>query len=237
MSKINYSKNISQISQEFNFGIISHSKIKSYLIMGNVANNYSRVTSKLTEIGIKKYQIIDLAHPQITKIGLDDLKKAIKNLWVKPAAIEEIHYLIINGDLLNLISQNRLLKITEEPPNHIRIIIFTVHKKNLIPTLLSRLLIIETADRLQVNHQFNWKKILKKDLVELFKISEKLAKSNHLESIIDSWLLTSCRFEGMTKKKQGICHQLLTAKQLLKTNTNKRLLLDNILINAKDDII
>ena len=211
--------------------------VSSYLFVGEVSKIYQELREKLTQTGAKPYHIIDFASFLIEKIGIEEIRQAMRKIRIKPIGKNDKIYFLLNANLLNGPTQNSLLKIVEEPPSYLKIIFFSSHKKFLLPTLLSRLTTIELGQSIDQTEKYPLNELAKKELAELFKLSEKIVKANQLESVLNSWLLTNCTWRDMTRKRQKICQELLTAKKLLTTNTNKRLLLDNILLKIKDDTI
>ncbi len=214
--------------------------VSSYLLVGEVSKIYQELQKKLAHEGVKKYHLIDFASPLTEKIAIEEIRRALSKIRIKPAGESEVFYFLLNANLLNSETQNSLLKIVEEPPSYLKIIFICAHKKFLLPTLLSRLTILELGQNIDSTEKYPLKDLAKKELYELFKLSEKITKANQLESVLNSWLLTNCSMRDMTRKRQEICHELLVAKKLLSTNTNKRLLLDNIFLkiisNTNDTI-
>jgi len=63
-------------------------------------------------------------------------------------AEEHIKYLLLAAKNFNPISQNALLKLLEEPPRNIELIIITESKSTLLPTVRSRLKIVQERSTL-----------------------------------------------------------------------------------------
>jgi DNA polymerase III delta prime subunit len=81
------------------------------------------------------------------KILVDDLSEL--NSWSIKAPCEEVEKVLIINNIqdMNVVGQNKLLKIVEEPPEKLTIILISSNIDSLIPTLRSRTL------------QFNFKKL------------------------------------------------------------------------------
>ena len=71
---------------------------------------------------------------------IDDSKAVMAEAYI---AEEHIKYLVLAAKTFNTISQNALLKLLEEPPRNIELIIITESKSTLLPTVRSRLKIIK----------------------------------------------------------------------------------------------
>ena len=71
---------------------------------------------------------------------IDDSKAVMAEAYI---AEEHIKYLVLAAKTFNTISQNALLKLLEEPPRNIELIIITESKSTLLPTVRSRLKIVK----------------------------------------------------------------------------------------------
>ena len=71
---------------------------------------------------------------------IDDSKAVVAEAYI---AEEHVKYLILAAKTFNVISQNALLKLLEEPPRNIELIVITESKSTLLPTVRSRLKIIK----------------------------------------------------------------------------------------------
>ena len=71
---------------------------------------------------------------------IDDSKAVMAEAYI---AEEHVKYLVLAAKTFNTISQNALLKLLEEPPRNIELIIITESKSTLLPTVRSRLKIIK----------------------------------------------------------------------------------------------
>ena len=71
---------------------------------------------------------------------LENAKAVIAESYISES---EVKYLILGAHSYNVISQNALLKVLEEPPRNIEFIIISPTKSNLLPTVRSRLPIIK----------------------------------------------------------------------------------------------
>ena len=109
----------------------------------------------LVKLRFKKPNKIDKnIHPDCLIIDSTDGKILVEDLteinsWSIKAPFEEIEKILIINNMqdMNVVSQNKLLKIVEEPPEKLTIILISSNIDSLIPTLRSRTL------------QFNFKKL------------------------------------------------------------------------------
>ncbi|MDZ7744961.1 MAG: hypothetical protein U5K77_04375 [Candidatus Saccharibacteria bacterium] len=79
--------------------------------------------------------------PEKNSIGIDAVRNIQSTLKLKAPGSQKIRRVIIIHDAQNLTveAQNALLKILEEPPEDVRIIMTSVSQKALLPTVESRL--------------------------------------------------------------------------------------------------
>ena len=71
---------------------------------------------------------------------VDDVRKAFENIYEKPFLLDKKIYFIENFEYLNTNSQNAMLKILEEPPHFIVIVLLSKNTNNILDTIKSRCL-------------------------------------------------------------------------------------------------
>lgn len=79
------------------------------------------------------------------KIGVDDIRDAISEMYVKPVLGDKKVFVINSGDKFNLESQNCILKSLEEPPPYAVILITTPNVNGIIETVKSRCVVLSLA--------------------------------------------------------------------------------------------
>lgn len=77
-----------------------------------------------------------------TRITVDTIRKINEDAVIKPFNSPKKVYIIKDGDLLNDEAQNAFLKTFEEPPEYAVFIIITEASAKLLPTILSRAIVI-----------------------------------------------------------------------------------------------
>ncbi len=82
----------------------------------------------------------------VDEFKIEDAKAVVEEAYL---ASSEPKYIILAANSFNVISQNSLLKIFEEPPKNIYFILITPLKANLLPTIRSRLPIFYGAKEKQ----------------------------------------------------------------------------------------
>jgi DNA polymerase-3 subunit delta' len=87
--------------------------------------------------------IIWVTHEKPASIGVDDIRVQLNNdICVKPYSSNYKIYIINEADKLTVQAQNALLKTLEEPPAYAVIILLTTNHEALLPTILSRCVIL-----------------------------------------------------------------------------------------------
>ena len=87
--------------------------------------------------------IIHLTHEKPNVITVDDIREQINSdIVIKPYACERKIYIINEAEKMNVQAQNALLKTLEEPPEYAVIIILTTNVDALLPTILSRCVVL-----------------------------------------------------------------------------------------------
>ena len=109
------------------------------------------------------FYLIDVLEEK-KNIDINQIRELIINLNKSSFNNKKRFVLIDNIELLNLNSINALLKILEEPPNHVKFILATTEIQKIPPTVLSR---VQRYDLKRVNNIDmieHLEKILKKEI-------------------------------------------------------------------------
>ena len=87
--------------------------------------------------------VIWVTHDKPSVISVDDIRDQInKDINVRPYSSRYKIYIIPQGELMNPQAQNALLKTIEEPPEYAIIMILTNNIDKMLPTVLSRCIIL-----------------------------------------------------------------------------------------------
>ena len=87
--------------------------------------------------------IIFLSHEKPGTISVDDIRRQINgDIAVKPYSGPKKIYIINEGEKMTVQAQNALLKTLEEPPEYAVIVILTTNVDSLLPTILSRCVVL-----------------------------------------------------------------------------------------------
>lgn len=87
--------------------------------------------------------IIYITHEKPNTIGVEDIRSQVNNdIVIKPYSSPRKIYIINEGEKMTPQAQNALLKTLEEPPEYAVILILTTNVDELLPTILSRCVVL-----------------------------------------------------------------------------------------------
>lgn len=87
--------------------------------------------------------IIFVSHDKPNSIGVEDIRTQINNdIGIKPYSSPRKVYIMNEGEKMTVQAQNALLKTLEEPPEYVVILILTANVESLLPTILSRCVVL-----------------------------------------------------------------------------------------------
>lgn len=87
--------------------------------------------------------VIFVTHEKPNTIGVDDIREKINNdVVIKPYSSQKKIYIINEAEKMTVQAQNALLKTLEEPPEYAVIMLLTTNVDVLLPTILSRCVVL-----------------------------------------------------------------------------------------------
>ncbi len=96
--------------------------------------------------------IIRVTHEKPNTISVDDIRAQINNdVGIKPYSSPYKVYIVNEAEKMTVQAQNAILKTLEEPPEYAVILLLTTNVNSLLPTILSRCVVLNmkpVADRL-----------------------------------------------------------------------------------------
>lgn len=161
-------------------------------------SNYSHILIA-TDIEIESKNYIEKLRPaRVVSFIEDDFKLEHAKAAISEAYVSEsdLKYIVLAANSFNIVSQNSLLKLLEEPPKNIRFIIISPSKSTLLPTIRSRLPIIQgkkSKSTLSVNLRLS-----KIDYSELFSFLKENARIKKNEAKL---LLEAIYFKATVNEK------------------------------------
>ncbi len=179
------------------------------------------------------------ASPQIK---IEQIRKLQSEAYLKATEATKKVFIIYDADALNPEASNCLLKILEEPPKDVVIVLVSAHLGSLLPTIISRCHIIRFNAGLSSVPDSKDKELIEEFLNarDQFSAGElKFVKSPKAEQLkVIDMLLTHFRDILVNDKAAyapesilALMNQLFKAKDLLQSNVNSKLVADLILDN------
>lgn len=179
-------------------------------------------------------------NPPHVSIKIEEVKQLQREMVYRPFQSSVQVGVIFHSDMLTIEAQNALLKTLEEPGEQTHYILLVENERNLLPTILSRGKKYYPKGIAQATEEDPWE--LPDDLIEAFKMIEDLvAEEKENKGTIELILINLERqYEkllqyaienndriGIQNTSEKVDH-ILTAKKRLRSNVNKRLLLENL---------
>lgn len=199
---------------------IHESKKSHIIISSDIESSLEKLKSELAPARVVSF-IED------GEFKMENAKAVISESYISES---QVKYIVLGASSYNVISQNALLKILEEPPRNIEIIIISPTKSNLLPTVRSRLPIIK-GDVVHVVKEVDLN-LLKLDYGQVFTFLKENARTSkedakrlvealyHRAIVIDKLLLSEQQIENFDK-----------AYRLLELNSKPQNVLSMILMS------
>jgi len=132
---------------------------------------------------------------------IEDAKAVTAEAYI---AEESIKYLVLAAKTFNVISQNALLKLLEEPPRNIELVIITESKSTLLPTVRSRLKITkEQSSVIREEVDIRLANLNLSTLFSFVKAHDRLSKYE-AKRLIESLYRKATLIEGLTLSEKQI---------------------------------
>ncbi|PJA20289.1 hypothetical protein CO100_02395 [Candidatus Berkelbacteria bacterium CG_4_9_14_3_um_filter_33_5] len=166
-------------------------------------------------------------------ITIKDIRGLEKWAQIYPSGKRKLA--IIDYEKLSLPASHAFLKLLEEPPEYLKLILICSDRKQVLATIRSRCQFYSVDNLKQINlinfGEFgDWEKITNLSLKNQLDLAFKLSKRDDLISIVDNWIISANNNVG-EEKYIWLAKLLEAKKRLISANVNKRILLDNLLLS------
>jgi len=178
--------------------LVNHTKKGYILISSDIEAGYEKVKTELYPSRVVGFVEDDFK--------LEHAKAVIAEAYISE---ETTKYIILASNSFNIVSQNSLLKILEEPPRNIEFIIISPSKSNLLPTIRSRLPIVQgEVEHNKIEIDINLAKPNYGEIFEFLKTNARVKKSEakglvealyHKATVIDRVVLNSLQLDNFDK--------------------------------------
>ena len=218
-------------------------KKSDYNIIREKENLYSQILSGVVE----EFKILDGK-----KMKVQDVRNAFSSVYEKPLIIEKRIYIINNFEYLNNSSQNALLKILEEPPFYVTIILTSKTLNGILDTIKSRCQKTYLAEKIE-NRKIGKDSILsevidnkiKDDILNILENSNIMKKSQYYSKYSD--IITKENIEEILNILENIIYEnsmiynsiyriIIETRRRVKINCNFEMTKDYLILNIWDEI-
>ena len=218
-------------------------KKSDYNIIREKENLYNQILSGVVE----EFKILDGKEMKV-----QDVRNAFSSVYEKPLIIEKRIYIINNFEYLNNSSQNALLKILEEPPFYVTIILTSKTLNGILDTIKSRCQKTYLAEKIE-NRKIGKDNILseviddkiKEDILNILENSNIMKKSQYYSKYSD--IITKENIEEILNILENIIYEnsmiynsiyriIIETRRRVKINCNFEMTKDYLILNIWDEI-
>ena len=218
-------------------------KKSDYNIIREKENLYNQILSGV----IEEFKILDGKEMKV-----QDVRNAFSSVYEKPLIIEKRIYIINNFEYLNNSSQNALLKILEEPPFYVTIILTSKTLNGILDTIKSRCQKTYLAEKIE-NRKVGKDNILseviddkiKDDILNILENSNIMKKSQYYSKYSD--IITKENIEEILNLLENIIYEnsmiynsiyriIIETRRRVKINCNFEMTKDYLILNIWDEI-
>ena len=218
-------------------------KKSDYNIIREKENLYNQILSGVVE----EFKILDGKEMKV-----QDVRNAFSSVYEKPLIIEKRIYIINNFEYLNNSSQNALLKILEEPPFYVTIILTSKTLNGILDTIKSRCQKTYLAEKIE-NRKIGKENILseviddkiKDDILNILENSNIMKKSQYYSKYSD--IITKENIEEILNILENIIYEnsmiynsiyriIIETRRRVKINCNFEMTKDYLILNIWDEI-
>lgn len=218
-------------------------KKSDYNTIREKENLYNQILSGVVE----EFKILDGKEMKV-----QDVRNAFSSVYEKPLIIEKRIYIINNFEYLNNSSQNALLKILEEPPFYVTIILTSKTLNGILDTIKSRCQKTYLAEKIE-NRKIGKENILseviddkiKDDILDILENSNIMKKSQYYSKYSD--IITKENIEEILNILENIIYEnsmiynsiyriIIETRRRVKINCNFEMTKDYLILNIWDEI-
>jgi len=199
-----------------------------------ISDNEKSIDDYLKEKILKKGDLFFEIIPENKQYSINQIKEVARNIVISNPSKRV--YLLRNFYQSSLEAQNSFLKILEEPPERVLFVLTTNNVNNLIPTIVSRTIIVNLSKKNHPKINFSINNLLEKLITRksLDFLGEKqftVVNKERAMNIVDEIIIYFKERLSFDKKAGIILKKTLKLKSLLeRNNLNPQLTIDSILI-------
>ena len=220
--------------------------MNSYIISApNIEDAYKKALEMACELTGNREKVMNGCHPDVktirrekTELTVDKVREVISDAYILPNESPCKVYIFYDGQYMNISAQNAALKLLEEPPSFVVLILLASNASVFLPTIRSR------CAEISINSEYADDEsgtVFAKDILALFAKGDAVAlyrycEENNKLSILE---LRSCLEALRSRISDVLCRRAenpgLTVEKLLELNdfTEKLLKYSKANVNTK----
>lgn len=214
---------------KYNFQNLTH----AYIVFGSdeAQTQFVVALQKFLDIHSTDLSVLE----SLEKIKIADMRALQHEINLKPLNSQYRLAIIKKADNLTLEAANAILKTLEEPPEKAIIVLLSRSEKEILPTVISRCrkirLVGENDFTVSPELFETFTNISQMSIKEKFDLADKISKDD-LEVLFGQWIIFFRKgMLGGDKFAKNMVKKIRAGQKILKTNVNKRLLIENILLD------
>ncbi len=218
-------------------GTVKSKIFQSYLLISQNENSDKNLSAILGQLNIGTSQnSSDTLHivPTAGSISIDEIRGLKGHIYQKPIAGEYKIIIIKEADTLTPQAQNALLKVLEEPPSHAIIILISNSSKNLLPTILSRVVTVNLLEK-TANHPQETAKTDGQTLERVLQGAFREEPKNWIDKqLIAAYqdLVKNITDRGQRQKRLKFLESAGETKKMIAANVNAKFALANLILGT-----
>ena len=180
----------------------------------------------ITSLGISPHDTITLQADELG--GIKEVREFATHLLLSPQFGFVRLGIVYSADALTPQAQNALLKLLEEPPERVKIILFIRREARVLATVLSRCRRYRGSQSATIKSE-SWEK----DSLTQFLKAESLAKEENLTVVSEGWLAKAYDTWCQNGRPAAGLDEVLRfwyVYREIEAQVNKRLLLENLVL-------
>lgn len=212
----------------------------AYIIVGNQQQSLIERIRLCNEWHASVYDIVTLDTDE-QSIGIALVRQLQNQLILTPYNSPHLIGVIIKAERLTIEAQNALLKLLEEPPLHVKLLLETDLPLTLLPTILSRCHIINLLPSGGFSNNKKEENIHREfDALRSLSLGQRMAyidKQNITKDDVSQWItdrINALQAMLMNRPSRIIAQNIrlcLAAQRHLAANVNPKLVLDMLLLH------
>lgn len=220
------------MKKDFLLNIEKNNLSHAYLITGNESGREEWIKLFIDYIKINSSDLFFLDNSD--KIKIQEIRNLQHQVNLKPHSSKHKVAVIKNAQMLTPEASNAILKTLEEPPQNSILILSANREEELLPTVVSRtrkikihshsILIVTTQEKEMINSLFGM------SVKKKFDLAQDIQKREQAENFVDKLLIVLREKMLSGEALVALIKKTQSYKKFFKTNTNKRLILENLFL-------